>query len=610
MLHLPQTELLSRWRQDPDPGTMVALCNELAVAAERRPGSVNADLVLDVGREAEAHYPGHFEVLLAVGRLLLASGQLHRALKPLIEAARLASEPRALRFLGEVFLRLGDARHATMAFERAVKRGGGDEETRGWLEAAKGYLPLQEAHGTDYVAKELARSQEAARSGGAVDREVDDTTATRDLAFRRPLPSASEITGDGLPDLSSFEDEKTDVMSMSRVVAAIQHVPPAAREQFLAMMKRPASQEAGQPAARPQSGVDFDLDREGLSDGELLDEESSVAATRQIAVSPLSSYDDEVKTQVQRAANEVRSGGHDVAAPVVSGALAAAADRLKGRPAPGPIAPAGPLPATSALIIPVALDGAAEPAPRLDVGRAPAAPVVEAAPAPVVAAPEPARVREVPKTKVSGEPPRIEPKSPYIEAPSRRPPAQVVVRRPRKKSKLGIAPIAGFAVLTMLATTFVGLRLGRLPGLAQRLPPWVSGMPAPVSERAPEPVEEPVPEDEAPAGETAPVELASQDPTPTAEPTDPPPDPTADATAEPTAEPVTTAEPTSEPVATPPPVSPPPKKPPPQAPPPKPVAQKPPPPKEPPKQPEPPKAPPPPAPDVVWLGDPELKVPD
>ncbi len=106
-----------------------------------------------MAEEASRAYPHDLEVLLSVGRMLLAHGQLQMAKRHLLGAAKLSAEPRAPRLLGEVLLRQGDAKRAVRALQRAIELGANDEETLGWYESANAYCTVQAEQGREAVAR-------------------------------------------------------------------------------------------------------------------------------------------------------------------------------------------------------------------------------------------------------------------------------------------------------------------------------------------------------------------------------------------------------------------------------------------------------------------------
>ena len=128
----------------------------LAERGETETGTLSVELVREVGREAEAMYPDDSEILLAVGRMYLAGGEIQKALRPLTRAGKITASSRAFRLLGEVLLRLGDAQVAVAMFKRAIQDGEDDPDTEGWYASAKAYVPIQEAHGDAVVAQSVA----------------------------------------------------------------------------------------------------------------------------------------------------------------------------------------------------------------------------------------------------------------------------------------------------------------------------------------------------------------------------------------------------------------------------------------------------------------------
>jgi tetratricopeptide (TPR) repeat protein len=152
-------DLLARWRADPRASTTIALCQALAEGCSQPGGSPEDQaLAVGVGRAAATRYPEDASVLLAVGRMYLAAGELSEARTIVVKAARLVPDDgRAFRLLGEMQLRRGDARRAEKAFERAISLGIGDSDTHEWLDRAHASLDLQQTRGNEAVAEEVAR---------------------------------------------------------------------------------------------------------------------------------------------------------------------------------------------------------------------------------------------------------------------------------------------------------------------------------------------------------------------------------------------------------------------------------------------------------------------
>jgi eukaryotic-like serine/threonine-protein kinase len=94
-----------------DANAIIDLCTSLADYGEA--GGLSPELMMQVGRYAEARYAGEPEVLFAVGRMFLAGGETLRARGALVSAARLGmDEGIVLPVLDEVLGQLRDPRSA------------------------------------------------------------------------------------------------------------------------------------------------------------------------------------------------------------------------------------------------------------------------------------------------------------------------------------------------------------------------------------------------------------------------------------------------------------------------------------------------------------------
>ncbi len=94
-----------------DANATIELCSSLADYGEA--GGLSRDLMMQVGRYAEARYAGDLEVLLAVARMYLLGGEAPRAQAVLVRGGRLGvDEERVLPLLANVLALLGDGRTA------------------------------------------------------------------------------------------------------------------------------------------------------------------------------------------------------------------------------------------------------------------------------------------------------------------------------------------------------------------------------------------------------------------------------------------------------------------------------------------------------------------
>ncbi|MEO0326695.1 MAG: tetratricopeptide repeat protein, partial [Myxococcota bacterium] len=111
---------LLRFRSDPGGEDAVALAHALLEAKRPR----------EAGEVAKRHLqdaPDHAEALLYLGRAWMDQGDLLRAQKTLLQAARAdARSPAPYRWLGEVLLRRGDPERAARVLDKAASLGGPD----------------------------------------------------------------------------------------------------------------------------------------------------------------------------------------------------------------------------------------------------------------------------------------------------------------------------------------------------------------------------------------------------------------------------------------------------------------------------------------------------
>ncbi len=145
-------DLLASWRTNPDAEATIALCSFLG-AAERH------DLVKEVGTNAETWHGRDGDVMIAVGRMYLDTGNLPEAQAAFVAAGKAsAQDPRPFRYLGEVLLRRGDAMRSEKVLARALQLGLSDGDVRHWHDRASFYIALQKRVGAQAVADEVSRA--------------------------------------------------------------------------------------------------------------------------------------------------------------------------------------------------------------------------------------------------------------------------------------------------------------------------------------------------------------------------------------------------------------------------------------------------------------------
>jgi hypothetical protein len=92
-----------------DANGTIELCNSLADYGEA--GGLSRDLMMQVGRYAEARYGDELEVLLALARMYLLGGEAARAQAALVRAGKLGlDEDRVTPLLAQVLEALDDPR--------------------------------------------------------------------------------------------------------------------------------------------------------------------------------------------------------------------------------------------------------------------------------------------------------------------------------------------------------------------------------------------------------------------------------------------------------------------------------------------------------------------
>jgi tetratricopeptide (TPR) repeat protein len=451
-------DLVGQWRKRPTPPAAVAACDALALQAETG-GARQPQLARTVADETTRAFPTNLDVLLSVGRMLLAHSQLQMAKRHLLGAAKLAAEPRAPRLLGEVLLRQGDAKRAVRALQRAIQLGASDDETRGWYESANAYIPIQDEQGAEAVA-----------------RAVDE-------GFR-----AQDDHG----DVEEPESEDDDAPTM--VAAAPQGA-------VLQLLER-ASKATGGKAARPERpAVPRDDEATGMSTLVPERDESPTRITR-----------DEQPTRVTTTTPSGTSQPAGAARAPLAAVPAAAPPAVKPAPPPSLQLSAVQLHAeqsspsfreeNTAIMTDAELENlrnreqVEKRAPvlrstttKISKEEEDAADDVIAARQPVARAPEPPP--PPPKPAAEADKPRG-PKRSIVEedsddawhlAVAKRgdapPSSKVSKKSARRRSGLVAVGVAAAAILLTLG---VGVRTGRLPEVASALPSWLSGQPdAPVA---------------------------------------------------------------------------------------------------------------------------------
>jgi Flp pilus assembly protein TadD len=168
-------ELVSRWRDDPNPTMTVALCDALRA-------SPSPDLVQQVGQFAMQRHAADVAVLVSVARMYLDTNRFADAQTVLVTAGKQAPRDGDIyRWLGETLLRRGDAERAEKVLERAIQLRANGPDARVWLERARVFRPMQAKAGTRAVAAEIAHTSEPARE--LLDSMSDSTT---DVHLARP----------------------------------------------------------------------------------------------------------------------------------------------------------------------------------------------------------------------------------------------------------------------------------------------------------------------------------------------------------------------------------------------------------------------------------------
>jgi tetratricopeptide (TPR) repeat protein len=143
---------VSAWRAAPDASRAIALAGSVtsADAADLR------DLCISFAGEARAQHAEHPGVLIALARMLIVVDALPEAQAALLAASQwVPEEPRVYALLGQVLLRLGDARNAVASFDQATARGLTGPATQALADRARFFVDMQDSAGEEAVAAEV-----------------------------------------------------------------------------------------------------------------------------------------------------------------------------------------------------------------------------------------------------------------------------------------------------------------------------------------------------------------------------------------------------------------------------------------------------------------------
>ena len=189
--------LLDDWRADPTPDRSRMVCDALSRAERSPPPRIVAAIAAHVRRHCH-QLPA---VLVALGRLLLAAGDLRGAHDSLARAegcSPRASEP--LRVLADVLLALGDAERAVLALELARLRAAapGDpmpcgDDLEGPLVRARALGELQRTEGEGAVAAEVDSAKSTHGSGVRRRPRTGDERAPEPHASTRVVRPSAEL---------------------------------------------------------------------------------------------------------------------------------------------------------------------------------------------------------------------------------------------------------------------------------------------------------------------------------------------------------------------------------------------------------------------------------
>ncbi|MEJ7733731.1 MAG: tetratricopeptide repeat protein [Polyangiaceae bacterium] len=143
---------VSTWRAAPEAGRAIALAGSVTSADS----DDLRDLCVSFAGEARAQHAEHPGVLIALARMLIVVDALPEAQAALLAASQwVPDEPRVYALLGQVLLRLGDARNAVASFGQATSRGLTGPATQALADRARFFVDMQDSAGEEAVAAEV-----------------------------------------------------------------------------------------------------------------------------------------------------------------------------------------------------------------------------------------------------------------------------------------------------------------------------------------------------------------------------------------------------------------------------------------------------------------------
>lgn len=464
--------LLREWRASPERALTIALCDALADRGAVPAGTTDYEVVLHVGGYAGVRYGEDPEVLVAVGRMYLVAGEMRRALTPLAQAAKLSSSPAAFRLLGVLLLRMGQAKRAVQAFDRAIEGGIDDAETRAWHASAEAYKQVQEELGAEVVAERVAQGLETRQplDGGGVASGVPGTVpggfsaAAADAAAPMPPPRAmmSSVTevmpsrmsaGDFVPPPFPMAEEDTATDTQDPRPAESSPPSPLPGDRDSPISSLPAqNMDSTLKAARP--ALSFGRDDDPSS----MDDPTAVISVKRLLDSRYVQADAPARRIPDaEAGRRPQSSGVD---------FDLDRDGLGIEDLETNVYGAEDSATQSELVtgqVRIQAEAARAPEPTIAApAAAPAAPAPEAGRVPAIASKTVAIAAEDRSDASHG-----------TGAPLAKPvDAAAGTSRPAKRGGASMAVAA--VVVLLIVGAGVGLRAGKLPWLAQHLPPWAS----------------------------------------------------------------------------------------------------------------------------------------